>query len=195
MPARRHIAEALSNSLQPNAQPGARFLLMFGDYRQLSPAQVGWSQSSRNATPSAKTCHLLTTQEPSHCRPTDIAVSTHKCTDLGPDAGQPSVSNAQLSAELPTSVSPFERPPLRPIIEFLPNCWGSHRALDRQPAPTLLAFRAQFMAALQTVDEPMHVIHLSPWLGDEWTCLDKVESFHPMKGELDEQAEGFYAGV
>jgi len=29
----------------------------------------------------------------------------------------------------------------------------------------------------------------------DWTCPDKVESFLPMKGELDEQAEGLYAGV
>ena len=32
-------------------------------------------------------------------------------------------------------------------------------------------------------------------LGAFWTCPDKVESFLPMRGELDEQAEGFYAGV
>ncbi len=31
--------------------------------------------------------------------------------------------------------------------------------------------------------------------GKGWTCSVKVESFLPMKGELDEQAEGFYAGV
>ena len=29
----------------------------------------------------------------------------------------------------------------------------------------------------------------------EWTCPDKVESFSEMKGELDDQAEGVYAGV
>ena len=28
-----------------------------------------------------------------------------------------------------------------------------------------------------------------------WTCPDKVESFPEMKGELDDQAEGVYAGV
>ena len=28
-----------------------------------------------------------------------------------------------------------------------------------------------------------------------WTCSDKVESFPEMKGELDDQAEGVYAGV
>jgi hypothetical protein len=28
-----------------------------------------------------------------------------------------------------------------------------------------------------------------------WTCPDKVESFPEMKGELDDQAEGFYERV
>ena len=32
-------------------------------------------------------------------------------------------------------------------------------------------------------------------MDDEWTCSDKVESFPEMKGELDDQAEGVYAGV
>jgi hypothetical protein len=28
-----------------------------------------------------------------------------------------------------------------------------------------------------------------------WTCLEKVESFPWMKGELDDEAEGIYARV
>jgi putative transposase len=32
-------------------------------------------------------------------------------------------------------------------------------------------------------------------LSGAWTCPDKVESFLPMKGELDEQAEGVYERV
>jgi hypothetical protein len=29
----------------------------------------------------------------------------------------------------------------------------------------------------------------------DWTCLEKVESFPWMKGELDDEAEGIYARV
>ena len=35
----------------------------------------------------------------------------------------------------------------------------------------------------------------SPENWPQWTCPEKVESFPEMKGELDDQAEGVYAGV